>query len=97
MSWYGYKPPTDYVPWFLHTAGGAFVFALLFLDRKPLSVGTYFLVAYIGGAAGALVYLLRTKEPTEKFAISDVFAVLLMTLPMLPAWVLGAVVALMFK
>ena len=97
MRYYGKKPIKDYIPWFLHTAAGAFILVLLFVDRKSLSVSTLLLAAYVGGSVGCLVYLLRTKEPTETFSLSDIFAVLLMTLPMLPAWGLGGMMALLFK
>jgi Na+-transporting NADH:ubiquinone oxidoreductase subunit NqrB len=97
MSWHGQKPIKDYIPAFLHTAAGAFIFVLLFVDRRPFSGSTFFLAAYVGGAAGLLVYLLRTKEPTETFPPSAIFGVLLMTLPLLPAWGLGGFTALLCK
>jgi hypothetical protein len=97
MSWHGQKPIKDYIPAFLHTAAGAFFCVLFFVDRRPFSGNSFFLTAFIGGASGLLVYLWRNKELTETISFSAILGVLLMTLPLLPAWGLGGFAALLLK
>jgi len=82
---------------FLHTAAGAFFSVLLFVDQRPFSGSSFFLAAFIGGASGLLVYLWRSKEPTETISLSVILGALLMTLPLLPAWGLGGFAALLLK